>query len=230
VSVVYHGVPRGMVGETLYPLSGLAAVAPEAYELQRSKYAGREASFDVVVPGLGVGLHDVLHCAPIHPNRLFEARRAAGLDPPARPQRPALVTGLAYEIPLERILVNPTVWYSARTLWVGGAPGADIAQAPPADEFEPFDAERYRPLEAPPPAHLDWVRSLEPGKPSLMFVHIPHVLVAGPIDVSGLRMVPWDEPPVDSSRTAAAQPGRRARGAPTGTPPALGSSARDSGR
>lgn len=28
-----------------------------------------------------------------------------------------------------------------------------------------------------------------------MFVHIPHVLVAGPIDVSGVRIVAWDEPP-----------------------------------
>jgi hypothetical protein len=28
-----------------------------------------------------------------------------------------------------------------------------------------------------------------------MFVHVPHVLVAGPIDVSGVRVVGWDQPP-----------------------------------
>jgi hypothetical protein len=33
------------------------------------------------------------------------------------------------------------------------------------------------------------------GERGLMFVHIPHVLVAGPIDVSGVRIVAWDEPP-----------------------------------
>ena len=32
-----------------------------------------------------------------------------------------------------------------------------------------------------------------------MFVHIPHVLVAGPIDVRGLRTVAWDEEPTPQS-------------------------------
>jgi hypothetical protein len=67
---------------------------------------------------------------------------------------------------------------------------------PPADEFEPFDPARYEPLDAPTPAHLDYLKRMEDrGKPPLMFVHIPHVLVAGPVDVAGVRVVPWHEPP-----------------------------------
>ena len=58
------------------------------------------------------------------------------------------------------------VWYSWRTLWINGAPNEDV---------------------------LRWMQTR--GERPLMFVHIPHVLVAGPIDVTGLRTVSWDEPP-----------------------------------
>jgi hypothetical protein len=33
----------------------------------------------------------------------------------------------------------------------------------------------------------------ERGKPALQFVHIPHVLVTGPIDTHSLRVIRWDE-------------------------------------
>jgi hypothetical protein len=33
-----------MVGDVLYPLNQLAAVEPEFYEFQKSKYAGREGT------------------------------------------------------------------------------------------------------------------------------------------------------------------------------------------
>lgn len=195
MAFVYHGVPRGMAGDVLYPLEQLERVHPDLYELQRAKYAGREVALEFRVPGIGRRLNDTVHCASIHPHRLFAARRELGLPAPARPQPPAQMTGLFYEIPLERITVNPVVWYSARTLWINGAPDEDVPLEPPADEFEPFDAEGYRPLAVPPPAHLDYLRRMkERGGPTLMFVHIPHVLVAGPIDVSGLRVVGWDEP------------------------------------
>jgi hypothetical protein len=36
----------------------------------------------------------------------------------------------------------------------------------------------------------------ERGQPPLLFVHIPHVLVAGPIEIRDLRVIPWDEPPL----------------------------------
>ena len=46
------------------------------------------------------------------------------------------------------------------------------------------------------PKHASYLRRMnERGERGLMFVHIPHVLVAGAIDVSGARVVPWDEPP-----------------------------------
>jgi hypothetical protein len=86
------------------------------------------------------------------------------------------------------------VWYSCRTLWINGAPNEDVPLAPPIDEFEPFDPDRYEPLADVPPQHEAYVRRMkERGERGLMFVHIPHVLGAGPIDDSGVRVVGWDE-------------------------------------
>jgi hypothetical protein len=70
--------------------------------------------------------------------------------------------------------------------------------APPLDEFEDFDSSRYHELAKVPPAHLTYLQRMkEAGRPPLLFVHIPHVLVAGSIDTSGLRRVHWSEPPDD---------------------------------
>ena len=65
-----------MVGEVLYPLNLRAAVEPELYEFQKSKYAGREAALDFRIPGLDLLLGDRLHCAAVHPCRVFQARQA----------------------------------------------------------------------------------------------------------------------------------------------------------
>jgi hypothetical protein len=88
------------------------------------------------------------------------------------------------------------VWYSAKTLWINGAPHQDVRLTAPEDEFEPFDPARYRELADVTNAHLTYLRPMtETGQRPLMFVHIPHLFVAGPIDVSGLDPIPWDQPP-----------------------------------
>jgi hypothetical protein len=215
MKVVYHGVPRDFVGDVIYPLNQLAVVDRRLYEFQVSKYAGREAALDFLIPGLGVKFNDAVHCACLHPYYLFAARQTLGLNPQPRPAPPSWATGLAFEIPLERILVHPVVWYSCRSLWVNGAPNEDVPLVPPSDEFEPFDSVRYQPLTAPTEAHVAYLRRMrDRGERSLMFVHIPHILVAGPIDVSGLRIVRWDEPPGTPSRDARSQQLIRAQ-APT---------------
>jgi len=195
VEFVYHGVPREMVGDLIYPLDQLAALHPEVHALQKSKYAGREQVMDFQVPHLERAFTDTVHCAPLHPYRLFTARWALGLDPPRRSDA-GYFSGLFFEIPLDRILSHPVVWYRWKTLWINGAPGEDVPLTPPSDEFEPFDAQRYRRLPAVPDEHIDYLRRMKQrGERPLLFVHVPHVLVAGPINVAGLRPIPWDEPP-----------------------------------
>jgi hypothetical protein len=70
-----------------------------------------------------------------------------------------------------------------------------VALTPPLDEFEPFEPDRYRELPDVPDAHRSYLRrKKEEGKPALQFVHIPQVLVHGPIDTRGLRRIAWDTP------------------------------------
>lgn len=196
--VVYHGVPREMTGSILYPLTQLQALAPEQYAFQKAKYAGREAVLDYRIPGLGLLFNDLVHCSALHPYHLFRTRQECGLHPEGRPTS-GWFTGWFYAIPLERILIHPVVWYAWKTLWVNGAPDDDVPLEPPAEEFEPFDPARYQELSAPPERHLAFLaRMQDQGRRPLMFVHIPHVLVYGPIDVSGLEPLPWDKPPKHS--------------------------------
>jgi hypothetical protein len=87
------------------------------------------------------------------------------------------------------------LWYTWRTLWINGAPDEDVPVTPPLSEFEPFDAARYAPLPDVTPLHVAYLQRIkEYGQQPLLFVHIPHVLVAGPIDVRGCRVIGWDEP------------------------------------
>ena len=83
--VVYHGVPRNMVGSVLYPLNQLQTLAPEQFAFQKSKYAGRDAVLDYRIPGLGLLFNDTVHCAALHSYYLFRARQELGLAPEARP-------------------------------------------------------------------------------------------------------------------------------------------------
>jgi hypothetical protein len=81
MAFVYHGVPTGMIGEVIYPLNQLAVIAPDAYELQRSKYLGREAVLDARISSAGLLFNDTVHCVPLHPYHLFAAREQLGLHP-----------------------------------------------------------------------------------------------------------------------------------------------------
>jgi hypothetical protein len=52
------------------------------YEFGRVKYRGREAVLDARVTDEVLLFNDTVHCAPLHPFRLFAARTEMGFDPP----------------------------------------------------------------------------------------------------------------------------------------------------
>jgi hypothetical protein len=189
---VYHGAPRDLVGHKLVSLYDLEALNPAAFAREVSKYRGRESAPEFRIPGLGRRFNDTVHCAPLHPWYILQARIAEGL-----PATGPMVERVSYRIPLASILVNPVVWYQARTIWINGAPDrADVPAEPPADEFEPFDPARYSELVALPAAYRPRIReSIAAGRRPLMFVHIPHVLVAGPIDLADAEVVDPMRPP-----------------------------------
>jgi len=193
---VYHAVPPEMSGTVLVPLNELASVSPEAFEHQRSKYTDREAVLDARITTAGLRFNDTVHCAPLHPHHLYRLRARLDMLPPVRAgqARPWWTPGTFFEIPVERIQASAAYWYRWETPWINGYPGEDVPLAPPLDEFEPFDAARYRELTEVPGVHVSYLEQTKAQtKKSLMFVHIPHVLVAGRIDTNGLRRIRWDD-------------------------------------
>jgi hypothetical protein len=203
MACVYHGVPAEMVGQVLYPLTQLGGVAPEAHELQKAKYWGREAVLDARISSDGLLFNDTVHCVPLHPYRMFAARERLGFDPPradaSRTRGTYRFSGLFFEIPVERISTHRVLWYRWETPWMNGFPYEDVPLVPPLDEFEPFDHGRYRELADVTDAHLAYLRRMKgEGNQPFLFVHIPHVLVAGPVDTRGVRVIRWHEPPRES--------------------------------
>jgi hypothetical protein len=197
VVFVYHAVPDGMVGSVLYPLTDLRRVSVDAFAAQRAKYAEREAVLDARITASGLRFNETIHCAPLHPHHLYRLRKQMGLlaTASASSTEPQAKQRLFFEIPAERFREQPAYWYRWVAPWINGYPGEDVALAPPLKEFEPFDPVRYRELPRVPRAHIEYLgRAKRDGKRPLMFVHIPHILVAGPIETKGLRVVSWEQP------------------------------------
>ena len=187
---LYHARPPGMRGDVLYPLDDLKAIHPDVYERERRKYDRRERLLELRIPVLGVRWNAALHLSPIHPRRLAAAWRAAGVTSPVWERE-------FFEIPVERLDTRRAVWFASGVLSDDAPRGADGALSLPVAEVAAFDPDRYEELAEPPHAYPEYLRRLRDerrvGRP---FAHVPHVLVAAPLDVSGLRLVRADgEPP-----------------------------------
>jgi hypothetical protein len=177
---LYHARPPEMRGDVLYPLNLLGEAHPDLYEHERSKYLGREVLLELRIPLLEVLWNDALHLSPFHPHHLAGAWRAAGLSSPAWERD-------FFRIPLERVDIERTVWFAS------GALSDDGSRSLPVDDVSRFDPSRYRELTQPPSGYHEHLRSRrDEGWSARPFAYLPHVLVAAPIDVSGVPLVRAD--------------------------------------
>jgi hypothetical protein len=169
-------------GDTLYPLASLASVHPDLYERERAKYAGREAVLRFVVPDLQVTWGETVNLSALDPALLLAERRRLGV-PVSN-----LLSRRVLRIPLERVAGHPCIAYTATVHWANSAPHDPTAPtAPPLSDFTPFHPSTHEEPRRVPPRHTDYLlRQQSRGEPALGFVFVPHVLVAAPIDISGL--------------------------------------------
>lgn len=186
---LYHMPAHDFRGDTLLPLARLREMHPDIYQRERSKYAGREAVLRFVVPGLGVTWDETVNLSALNPMLLLEERRRLGV-PVSN-----LLTRRLLRIPLERIPHDRCVAYTATVHWANTAPDdPTAAQAPPLSDFAPFDAASHREPTQVPALHTEYLlRQYQRGEKALGFAFIPHVLVAAPIEISGLEQISLSE-------------------------------------
>lgn len=185
VAFLYHLCARDLRGTVLYPLNGLRDAHPDVYERERRKFTGRERVLEYVVPHLGVPWGDTVNLSALDPRALVAARRRLGVP------FSHLLERRLVRIPVARVAGIPAVRYQATVHWLNSRPGDEAAlDAPLDEEFSPFDPETFEEAREVPQRHLDYlVEQRDRGEPALGFVFVPHVLVAGPVDVGGLELV-----------------------------------------
>jgi hypothetical protein len=184
---VYHMIARDFRGTVLYPLNGLAEVYPEVYAREAPKYVGRESVISYRVPHLDAAWADTVNLSTLDPRLLLAARERLGIPSSNLLQRRIL------RIPIDHLAGHRLVRYSGLTRWINSSPGEDVPAVPPAHEFEPIDPALYRETTEVPAAHLAYlVECQAAGRRPLGFVHVPHVLALGAIDVADLEPIDVD--------------------------------------
>ena len=124
-----------------------------------------------------------VNLSALDPSRLITVRRQLAVP------FSNLLTRRVLRIPIDRIAHLPAVRYNSETHWINSSPGdPTVPLTPPPHEFLPFKPEVYEEVKEVPELHLQYLRrQLARGERALGFVFVPHVLVAAPIDVSGLK-------------------------------------------
>lgn len=180
---VYHLCAADFEGSTLYPLSDLREKLPQVYEREVSKWKGRESVLDYLVPGLDIPWSQTVNLSSLHPRRLIDVRRALGMPYSNLLQRKLV------SIPIQRISALPSVHFRSNSHWLNSSPGdSNVPTVPPESEFTPFVPSKYVEDVQVPQFHLDYLlRQQARGEYALAFVGVPHVLVAGAIDLEGLE-------------------------------------------
>jgi hypothetical protein len=199
IDFVYHRKRPDFRGDQLVPLTDLQRLHPDLHAAAAAKYRGREWTMAWRIPILDVLWNDVVHCSPLHPHLVYRALHARAPDRFGEAEY--------FAIPVARFAHRRAVYwkfaappYPARA-WDAWSPAERAAWAA---DFEPFAPGRHRPPTDVPPvtlAHYD--EMLARGQPVLLVYYgIPHVQVAGAIDVADLAVVRWSEPPGAPERPA----------------------------
>ena len=179
MTFVYHQVPPGMVGETLYPLKTLERLEPTLYKAQIAKYNDHPARQRIPyqsIPKLGCSRAETLNFAPLHPRHIYLEWETLGVTLPEVRW---------YKIPVRHIAHLPAVIYK---------PGEErsVGDDIPEDRVDVFNPATYEELTALPQKTRDWYLSLHTrGRKGAWFAHVPHVLVRGAVSVREAEVIDW---------------------------------------
>ena len=174
---LYHAVLKNMIGSTLYPLNSLATIYPAIYETEVKKYAHRPHVSSRRIPVLQNCLwNDVVFLTAVDPGRTKETLEK--IDNNKKP------TWRYFKINPEHLDPHHATVYLFKD--------ADAHKPLASNDFEAFNTETLQSYAViPEPTKLYW-RQYSPSTERpvrLLYMHIPHILYRGPIDVSDAEIV-----------------------------------------
>lgn len=171
--MLYHLVPRRVVGSHLLPLNRLKGSHPALYEAYSRKYQGREHLLEQPVPGLECLWSDVLFLTAAQPSVIRELHEAAGFDVP----------------PLRWFEVDPRALDASRLhiYWYLHS-DPDLKEDPA--NWEPFrESLLPRLREVPEATREHYAEAARSGKRPLAFYRVPHLLYRGELELEGVRVI-----------------------------------------
>jgi hypothetical protein len=161
-----------MTGTVLYPLNHMKELLPHVYETGVAKYRGREELMDTRIPVLGNCLwNDVLFLSAVCPSEVRKAYESVGGKPPKNH---------CFKIPIDSL--------DQSRMAVLTRMGMNMASE--HDVYERFDPLRMQAYaQIPRITLLYWQQVLTQKQRPLYYLHIPHILYRGTIDVSNASVV-----------------------------------------
>ena len=176
MACIYHQVPQGIIGETLYPLSELETVVPGLYRKQRAKYKdhpSRERIPYQRVPKLDCLRREVLNFSPLHPHLVYRAWQELGVTLP---------DANWYQLPIEAVSHLPTVIYR---------PDGRVGEAIPEGAVGWLEPPTYQEVKLSEATKAWYAELHQRGLRGGWFARTPHVLVKGTVSVKDIKIIAW---------------------------------------
>lgn len=170
MTYVYHRVPSNMQASILYPLNQLKDHHPELYRIYMKKYEGRQFVMTTPIPILNCLWSDVLHCSPVHPEKIRDGLLSVG-------GKWRLTHWFMIDIKQHDFNATNTVYYFS-------------GMTPKDRRFELFEFERLSKMRDLPAETLAYYhRTFDEDKHPLLFAHVPHVLYQGQINIQDVDVI-----------------------------------------
>ena len=175
--LLYHLVPTELVGTKLYPLNDLKSFHLDLYERARTKYIGREAVMQQIIPLLDCLWNDVIFLSPVHPEKILHARISFGLQGNYDKKSPWFV------LESENLDQSKLILYRHRPKWLADQE-QDKAEYLPFVEVSQFEKEQLTEI---PECALWSIQKFR--EKSLFQSYVPHLLYKGVIDITNASIV-----------------------------------------
>lgn len=175
---LYHKVPADLKGNIIHPLNELKDIHPELYSSKLKKYENRDGVMKYLIKDLECKWNDVVHMSPIHPKDLKEALLDAGFQPKEMK---------FFQIDPEKLDLEKTkvfLFKELRDKKSGKLNDDEIVN------FKLEDLDKYSIISEKTKAYYKKiVNNHDNTKMLFAFIHVPHILHKGSIDISNLPII-----------------------------------------